>query len=84
MPAFRSDANPLRQHREIHRGMEKLEAYLRNCQSGQCELIRENIKAMLDVFGKVLWEHLDEEVVELGAEKMKTFWKPEEMHGLLI
>ncbi|KAF2764911.1 hypothetical protein EJ03DRAFT_346005 [Teratosphaeria nubilosa] len=33
-------------------------------------------------FGGVLWKHLDEEVVELGAERMRRYWSEEEMAGL--
>lgn len=28
----------------------------------------------MDTFGSVLWAHLNDEVVELGAESMRKFW----------
>ena len=34
---------------------------------------------VLDSFGGVLWQHLDEEVEQLGAENMRRFWTLEEM-----
>lgn len=74
MPAFRPDAPALQQHREIHSGMDKLEGYLRECQKGQRDLRREEVRERMEGWGEVLWRHLDDEVWELGAERMRACW----------
>jgi hypothetical protein len=33
-------------------------------------------------FGDLLWSHMDEEVVELGAENMSRFWSKDEVARL--
>lgn len=81
MPMFQADAmvGPLEQHRQIHKGMDELEAYLNACKSGEKSLRREEVKEIMDGFGGVLWTHLAEEVEHLGAENMRKYWKKEEI-----
>ena len=62
-----------------HEGLDKLESYLKACRRGQRELRREELKEILDSFGGVLWQHLDEEVAELAPEKMKAAFTLEEV-----
>ena len=78
MPGFKPDAFAYTQHKGIHEGLDKLEAYLKDCRRGQRELRREELKEVLDSFGGVLWQHLDEEVAELAPEKMKAAFTLEE------
>ncbi|GIC93197.1 hemerythrin domain-containing protein [Aspergillus udagawae] len=82
MPEFRRELALLSQHRQIHKGLEKLEAYLTKCRSGEVDLQREEIKRLMDGFGEVLWKHLDEEVRTLGAENMRRYWSLQEMARL--
>lgn len=82
MPAFARELSLLTQHKQIHAGLDKFEAYLLACQSGERELRFPEIKELMDGFGKVLWTHLDEEVHELRAENMRLFWNPKEMAAL--
>lgn len=79
MPAFRKELELLTQHKQIHKGLEVFQAYLEACRSGEKELRLDEMKKILDSFGRVLWEHLDDEVKELGAENMRKYWSPEEM-----
>lgn len=74
-----SDSGPLDDHKKIHVGMDRLEAYLRQCQSGERSLRREEVKDILDSFSEVLWSHLDDEVRQLGAENMRKYWSKAEM-----
>ena len=74
MPAFQKELVLLEQHKRIHVGVEKLEGYLADCRVGERELRMGDLKEILDGFGGVLWEHLDAEVGELGAENMRKFW----------
>ncbi|KAI9052256.1 hypothetical protein LZ554_003613 [Drepanopeziza brunnea f. sp. 'monogermtubi'] len=82
MPEFRQGKNAaelLRQHEEIHKGMDEFEAYLEKCKSGETELQLSVLKAKMDSWGTVLWTHLDQEVKTLGAENMRKYWTVEEM-----
>ncbi|KAH8432040.1 hypothetical protein N8T08_004536 [Aspergillus melleus] len=80
MPEFRRDL--VAQHRDIHTGLEKLEGYLEKCRSGEEDLDRGEVRRIMEGFGKVLWEHLDDEVKALGAENMRLYWSEREMRGL--
>src|ERR1700749_5123042 len=79
MPAFRQELQMRTQHKEIHKGLVKLEEYLSACRDGERELILRELKEIMDTFGTVLWQHLNDEVKQLGAENMRNFWTLEEM-----
>ncbi|CAK7203926.1 hypothetical protein SEUCBS139899_006676 [Sporothrix eucalyptigena] len=72
----------IQQHREIHAGMDAFEDYVRRCRSGETELEMTVLKAQMDTWGKVLWQHLDEEVKTLGAENMRKYWSLEDMRRM--
>ncbi|KAK7751335.1 hypothetical protein SLS62_006741 [Diatrype stigma] len=87
MPEFRSGkgngaAELLRQHKEIHRGLETLQEYLRKCKSGETELELRVLKTKLEGWGTVLWTHLDQEVETLGAENMRQYWTVDEIRRI--
>ncbi|KAJ5201365.1 uncharacterized protein N7498_006028 [Penicillium cinerascens] len=82
MPEFRKELELLTQHKQIHAGLEKLEAYLEKCRSGEEDMRREEITRLMDKFGKVLWQHLDQEVQTLRADNMRQYWSVEEMRRL--
>jgi len=82
MPKFRQRDHLLGQHAEIHRGLEGFERYLTKCQRGETELRMEEMKTLMDGFGKVLWDHLGDEVAQLGAENMRKFWTRDEMNRI--
>lgn len=79
MPKFRKELELLTQHKQIHAGVDRLEAYLDGCLDGTRELRLDELGEILDSFGDVLWEHLDEEVKELGAENMRKYWSLKEI-----
>ncbi|GAB1320847.1 hypothetical protein MFIFM68171_11057 [Madurella fahalii] len=78
------DCELLRQHREIHRGMDEFEAYLRRCKNRECELELSVLKEKMDSWAEVLLRHLDQEVRDLGAENMRRYWTLEEMRAFPI
>ncbi|SLM40308.1 Haemerythrin/HHE cation-binding motif [Lasallia pustulata] len=82
MPAFRKELELLTQHKQIHQGLDKFEAYLEECKSGERELRLEEMKALMDTFGAVLWAHLDDEVKGLSAENMRKYWTVQEMRSM--
>jgi len=82
MSAFKKELELLSQHKQIHLGLEKLEKYLDECSNGESELRMMELKGILDGFGTVLWQHLDDEVKQLGAENMRKYWTLEEMQKM--
>ncbi|KAJ8064425.1 hypothetical protein OCU04_006765 [Sclerotinia nivalis] len=82
MPEFRAGKNAaelLRQHKEIHKGMDIMREYLEKCRDGETELSLRVLGEKMDGFREVLWKHLDQEVETLGAENMRRYWSKEEM-----
>lgn len=82
MPAFRWELELLTQHKEIHKGMDKMEAYLDDCKVGKRDLRMEVLKEIMDSFGTVLWEHLSDEVRQLSPDNMRKYWSLEEVKRL--
>ncbi|KAL6719231.1 hypothetical protein ACLMJK_003468 [Lecanora helva] len=82
MPAFRKELELLTQHKEIHKGMDKLEAYLEECKAGKRDLQMGELKHIMDGFGTVLWAHLSDEVAQLSPENMRKYWSIEEVKRL--
>jgi hemerythrin-like domain-containing protein len=85
MPEFKAGRNAaelLRQHKEIHKGMDAFEEYLEGCRSGEHELNLIQMKVKMDSWGTVLWSHLEQEVKTLGAENMRKYWTIEEMRRM--
>jgi hemerythrin-like domain-containing protein len=82
MPEFKAGRNAaelLRQHKEIHQGMDVFEEYLQSCRNRETELELKVLKQKMDSWGEVLWKHLDQEVKTLGADNMRRYWTLEEM-----
>ncbi len=75
-------AELLRQHKEIHRGLDTLQEYLRQCKGGQTELDMAVLRTKMEAWGSVLWTHLDQEVETLGAENMRKYWTVEEIRRI--
>ena len=84
MPAFQEELHLLTQHKQIHQGLDLFEDYLKSCKKGERELRMEEMKGLMDTFGGVLWQHLDDEVEQLGAENMRKFWTLKEMNDIPI
>ncbi|KAK6078500.1 hypothetical protein SCUP234_06123 [Seiridium cupressi] len=87
MPEFKAGkgngaAELLRQHREIHKGMDGMEEYLRDVQAGREEFDLVRLKERMESWGEVLWKHLDQEVKTLGAENMRKYWTAEEIRRM--
>ena len=82
MPAFKKELQLLTQHKEIHNGLDKLEAYVDECKAGTKDLRMDELKEIMDSFGEVLWAHLSDEVEQLSAENMRKYWSLEEVRRL--
>ncbi|KAJ5680300.1 hypothetical protein N7536_011439 [Penicillium majusculum] len=84
MPAFANHDKLIAQHKVIHKGLAKLESYAQNCLQGRTDLRWNELKGILDVFGTTIWEHLDDEVRQLGAEETRKYWSAHEMTRMPI
>jgi 3-methyladenine DNA glycosylase Tag len=82
MPAFKKELQLLTQHKQIHKGLDKLEAYVDECKAGTKDLRMDELKVIMDSFGEVLWAHLSDEVEQLSAENMRKFWTIDEIRRL--
>ncbi|KAM7223657.1 hypothetical protein V8F06_001131 [Rhypophila decipiens] len=76
------DCDLLRQHQEIHRGMDIFTDYLKACKNRETELDLSVLKEKMDSWGDVLFQHLDDEVKELEAENMRKYWTLAEVKGI--
>ncbi|KAH8803514.1 hypothetical protein F5884DRAFT_682357 [Xylogone sp. PMI_703] len=81
MPAFREGSNLLLQHEEVHAGLEKMRSLLNNFESGEKEFSLQEIKACMDGYHEVLWQHMDEEVEQLSPIEMMGYWTIDEMES---
>ncbi|OAA78524.1 hypothetical protein LEL_05347 [Akanthomyces lecanii RCEF 1005] len=80
MPEFDARRGELvQQHKTIHKGLDGLQAYLEGVQRGDEALEAGALRARMESWGAVLWEHLDKEVETLGAANMARYWTKEEM-----
>ena len=79
MPAFQQNLTLINQHKQIHTGMDRLQVYLADCRKGVRDLRMSEVKELMDPWRDVLWAHLDNEVEELGAEKMRQYWSLQEI-----
>jgi hemerythrin-like domain-containing protein len=84
MPIFRNTETMKMQHKEIHEGLDKLKSWLEQCRDGESDYRAQEMRDMMDTFGQVLWEHLDAEVKQLGAENMRKFWTLKDMQRFLF
>ena len=82
MPAFRKELELLTQHKQIHAGIEKLEKYLDEVKVSKRDLRLDELKAIMDGFGPVLFAHLDDEVKQLAPENLQKYFSLEEVQRL--
>ena len=82
MPMFKKEAEMPSQHKQIHKGLLKLKAYVEDCKDGEQDFLFLELKQIMDSFGQVLWQHLDEEVQNLGAENMRKYWTLRELERI--
>lgn len=80
MPEFDpKNGSLVKQHEQIHEGLEEFQAYVKKCHAGKEDFEMSVLKEKMEGWGGILWEHLDEEVKMLGAERMRAVWSKEDM-----
>ncbi|EWC48470.1 hypothetical protein DRE_02239 [Drechslerella stenobrocha 248] len=86
MPAFqkhnKQHGEMIAQHRLIHKGLDRFSDHIGAVRSGEKDFVASEMLEVMESFEKVLWQHLDEEVVQLGAENMRKYWALDELHLL--
>ena len=82
MPAFRKELELLTQHKQIHNGLDKFEAYIDDCKAGKRDMRMDELKDIMDTFGTVLWAHLQDELDQLSVENMRKYWSLDEVRRL--
>jgi len=71
MPHFARNGDHLKEHEEIHKGLDEYVAYIRKCRKSPSEFDGEMLKEIMDSFRVALFKHLDHEVESLSGEEMK-------------
>ena len=82
MPAFKKELELLTQHKQIHAGLDKFEAYIDDCKAGKRDMRMDELKEIMDSFGTVLWAHLQDEVDQLSVDNMRKYWSLDEVKRL--
>jgi hypothetical protein len=66
----------------MYKGLDALAEYLEECRAARRDLVRSEVRSIMETFRVVLWQHLDDEVAELGAENMRKYWTLSEMQRM--
>jgi hypothetical protein len=69
MPQFARDH--LKEHEEIHKGLDEYVAYIKKCSQDGAEWDGDKMRSIMDSFREVLFRHLDHEVESLRGDEMK-------------
>lgn len=67
----------LEQHKEIHEKLDKVVASLREAKADHSKFDAPALRELMDSFKGILFTHLDQEVEDLSAEKLKVFTEAE-------
>ncbi|KAK0195620.1 hypothetical protein F5146DRAFT_922524 [Armillaria mellea] len=84
MPEFSdaADDGHIKSHQIIHRGLEELSNLVTKWKQDPSTYSPTDMKTCLNSFKAVLFSHLDQEVLDLGGENMKKYWKLEELANI--
>ncbi|OAT12852.1 hypothetical protein BDBG_08145 [Blastomyces gilchristii SLH14081] len=61
-----------------------MQGYLSACEGPKKEFELKDLKAITDGFGEILWFHMDDEVDQLRADKMRPYWSLEEIKAMPV
>ncbi|KAL0577322.1 hypothetical protein V5O48_004678 [Marasmius crinis-equi] len=82
MKEFSNDSEHLKSHRGIHDGMDKVQELVNRWKKEPASYSPEEMRACLDSFREVLFNHLDQEVADLKGENLKKYWTLEEIEKM--
>ncbi|KAI8993100.1 hypothetical protein BD414DRAFT_412745 [Trametes punicea] len=84
MASFKDDEVHLKSHEAIHHGLDDLTALIRKWSEEPATYNPQEMRACLDSWREVLFNHLDQEVKDLSGENMKKHWTLEEFESIPI
>jgi len=88
MPQFATrndgDATHISSHQAIHKGLVQLDKLVEKWKNAPSSYSPTEMRACLDSFRDILFEHLDEEVADLRGENLKKYLTLEELESLPI
>jgi hypothetical protein len=79
MPQFAANGDHLKEHEEIHKGLDEYVAYIKKCKEDNKQWDGQKLKGIMDSFRDVLFKHLDQEVESLKGEELKKVLCPERL-----
>ncbi|KAI0769706.1 hypothetical protein BD413DRAFT_627612 [Trametes elegans] len=82
MAMFSDNEVHLKSHEAIHHGLDDLTALLRKWLDEPSKYDPREMRACLDSWREVLFNHLDQEVSDLSGENMKKYWTLEEVERI--
>ncbi|KAF9268946.1 hypothetical protein L218DRAFT_892602 [Marasmius fiardii PR-910] len=82
MKEFADDSEHLKSHKGIHEGMDRLQELVKKYKKDPSTYSPEEMRACLDSFRDVLFNHLDQEVADLKGENLKKYWSLEELEEM--
>lgn len=71
-------------HRLIHAGLDRYMALLASFRKEPMTYSPDSLRACMDSFREVLFQHLDQEVEDLGSKSMLKYWTLAEVRRLPI
>ncbi|KAL1939892.1 hypothetical protein VTO73DRAFT_9592 [Trametes versicolor] len=84
MQHFADDELHLKSHEAIHHGIDDMTRLVRKWLDEPSTYSPEEMRASLDSWREVLFNHLNKKVKDLGGENMKKYWTLEEMDRIPI
>jgi hypothetical protein len=82
LESFQTGGFAKEQQKEMYKGLDILAKYMTECKRKHRESDRREVRNIMDSFDEILWKHMDEEVVKLGADNVGLYWTKEEMQSL--
>ncbi|KAM0789320.1 hypothetical protein ACM66B_000157 [Microbotryomycetes sp. NB124-2] len=80
MPEF--GATHPEEHKQIHAGMNRTEAYVKKVEKSPSTFSASEMKEVLASWGPVLFQHLDAEVASLKCDNLRRYWTLDEVRRL--
>ena len=71
MPQFAKEGAHLKEHEQIHKGLDEYVAYIKKCRKDGKNWEVDKMKSIMDSFRDILFKHLDHEVESLKGDELK-------------
>src|SRR5271169_6586905 len=71
MPQFAKEGDHLKEHEQIHKGLDEYVAYIKKCRKDSKDWEGDKMRSIMDSFREILFKHLDHEVESLRGDELK-------------